>query len=300
MRGYITPMSMESLVAPLEIGVVTSTAIFGVTFLQCCMYYIEHSTNDPVFLKCLVAGLMALETLHEVLIGHLLYFYSVKSFKHPEIQGRAPWSFSGQIIVSVLLSTITQCFFAMRIYYLNGRRRFLPVTIVVIAIFLLVFASSISLMSAIATKPYTSIESVLIVNAGSVRMFVTTTCDMMITISTIYYLRKSRTPLAKTKRVINKLIRYTLNTGLLTMIFALITGIVLLIETDLYTYTPFYFITTRLYACSLISILNSRTSMQKEFIDVTRSTENTHVMLTSVGFDLYSNTYNHPNQTRLN
>lgn len=280
-------MSAESFLGPLEIAVVTSSVIFGITCMQCYRYYVQHSTNDLTPLKFLVSTLTIFEALHIALITHVLYFYTIKSYGNLTMSTGVLWSFVAQAIVSGLLSSITQCFFAIRIYYLNNHRPLIPFTIVAISLFLLAGTTYFNVLSFTASVSYRSPKNAVTIDAASMILFLMVFCDGIITTSTIYYLRKSQTrmPFASTNRVINKLIRYTLNTGLLTTIFALITGIVILVQKDMFTFTPFYLITTRLYACSVISILNSRAAVQKEFINISRETETADAVFTSVGFD---------------
>ncbi|KAN0121390.1 hypothetical protein V8E52_003286 [Russula decolorans] len=67
---------LDSLLGAFLIGVILSSIVFGVTWLQVYLYYTQHSSRDTVSLKIFVAVLTALDSLHLALLGHGLYIQS--------------------------------------------------------------------------------------------------------------------------------------------------------------------------------------------------------------------------------
>lgn len=279
-------MSAEATLGPLEIGVLLSSVVFGVTCLQCHLYFVERSANDPPALKCLVAVLMALETIYTVSLYHILYFYSVQSFGDVEKFGVVLWSFVLQRFVSCFLCTITQCFFAIRVYYLNGHRLYTPILISITSMLNITSAISVTVIGAFLPKPFTQSRIVAFGRVGTFTTLIPLSGDVIITTSTVYHLQKTRIQTIGTDRAIYKLIMYTLNTGLLITLFALMSGISTFVQREMFTYAPFDFVLSRLYACSLISVLNSRAAVQRELAQVDHSIGSGNNIFTSVAPDV--------------
>ncbi|TFY55181.1 hypothetical protein EVJ58_g8412 [Rhodofomes roseus] len=87
-------------------------------------------------------------------------------------------------------------------------------------------------------------------------------CDLLIVVTLIYYLGVRRTGFPKTKRAINLLIVYALNTCMLTTMFAVLHLITFLIYSETMVYTVFWFVLIRLYTCTTLSTLNSRETVK--------------------------------------
>ncbi|KAF8590215.1 hypothetical protein K439DRAFT_1612201 [Ramaria rubella] len=88
--------------------------------------------------------------------------------------------------------------------------------------------------------------------------------DFIIATSMIYRLNKGKTSFRRTNSAINLLIKYVLNTCLLTGFCNIVNMVLFIVESDNLIYTPFYFLLIRLYSCSLMSTLNSRDNVRKE------------------------------------
>ncbi|EJD50436.1 hypothetical protein AURDEDRAFT_160338 [Auricularia subglabra TFB-10046 SS5] len=85
-----------------------------------------------------------------------------------------------------------------------------------------------------------------------------------------------------TNRAITLLVTYTLNTGLLTTVFTILTLAVFVKTCDTtLLYTPFFFILARLYTCSFMSTLNSRKRIRRAMTK--RGAEESYVLSPGVG-----------------
>jgi len=84
--------------------------------------------------------------------------------------------------------------------------------------------------------------------------------DTFLAISLCTWLHKSRTGIKQTDALINKLIIFFVNTGLLTSVLAIAVVISSLASPDTQYFAACYFVIGRLYTNSLLALLNSRNS----------------------------------------
>ncbi|PPQ82478.1 hypothetical protein CVT26_012758 [Gymnopilus dilepis] len=82
--------------------------------------------------------------------------------------------------------------------------------------------------------------------------------DIVIAFSLCKLLHTSRTGMHRSNRMINRLILFTINTGLLTSFCALASLVSIIAAGDTYLYIAFFFCIGRLYTNTLLVTLNSR------------------------------------------
>jgi hypothetical protein len=92
-------------------------------------------------------------------------------------------------------------------------------------------------------------------------------CDIMIAAAMVFLLLRSRTGLKQTNTIVNRLVLFVVNTGLLTSLFATAAIVCLLASPHTLWYAAFFFITPRLYANSLFATLNARASIRADAFD---------------------------------
>ncbi|EIN08873.1 hypothetical protein PUNSTDRAFT_68337 [Punctularia strigosozonata HHB-11173 SS5] len=83
-------------------------------------------------------------------------------------------------------------------------------------------------------------------------------CDTAITISLTWNLRRHKTGFAATDRLVDKIIRTTVQNGLITSIWAIMDLVVYLSTVTIRRHLAFNFPLGKLYSCTLMSTLNSR------------------------------------------
>ncbi|EIN11098.1 hypothetical protein PUNSTDRAFT_133149 [Punctularia strigosozonata HHB-11173 SS5] len=106
-------------------------------------------------------------------------------------------------------------------------------------------------------------------------------CDTAITISLSLYLRRHKTGFATTDRLVDRIIRTTVQNGLITAVWA-ITDLVVYLSTPTGLHLAFNFPLGKLYSCTLMSTLNSRAGGGYErprmFPNTTDSPEKAHAL----------------------
>ncbi|PIL32312.1 hypothetical protein GSI_05558 [Ganoderma sinense ZZ0214-1] len=92
----------------------------------------------------------------------------------------------------------------------------------------------------------------------SARNAAATVTDVLLTTILVYSLHKSRTGIKRTDSMINVLIMYAVNTGLLTSAFNILCLVFGFLFPQSFTYAAVDLVSSRLYASSLLAALNSR------------------------------------------
>ncbi|KAJ7239268.1 hypothetical protein C8J57DRAFT_1372761 [Mycena rebaudengoi] len=246
---------VDDLLGPWLIGVIVSSIVFGVTCLQIYLYYTKYSSRDSKYLKLFVGFAMFVDTLHLVFISMAFYESTVTNFGDYGELGVAPWSLDAQIFVGGLLETLVQIFYAVRVWLLSGRSLLMPILIVLCSFGELALGIAYT-VGALRTAVFKNSAVNIPYATGSLAFGVA--CDFFITTSMIYWLLKGRSQFRRTNTALNTLILYTINSGLFVMIFAICCLITFLTLTTTLIYAFFFFVASRLYLCSLLSVLNSR------------------------------------------
>ncbi|KAJ7751725.1 hypothetical protein B0H14DRAFT_2756576 [Mycena olivaceomarginata] len=254
---------LDSLLGAAFIGILVSTAVYGITCLQGYIYYTENSSGDKRYLKTFVGVLILLDTFHVILLGIFYYRYSVTNFgDYIQLQAISTWSLLAQVVVEDIIALMVQFFFAYRIYQLS-KNWIIPVIICILSIGQ--FGCGIRFtVTAVGVKVTESARTKTWTISG---MAISAACDVVITASMIYYLwsEKRQVKLSRgMNRTINSLMRYSLNTGFLTTVFALATAITFVENETAFIYGPFFFVLSRMYACSFLAVLNTRHHLREK------------------------------------
>ncbi|KAF7296353.1 hypothetical protein HMN09_01105400 [Mycena chlorophos] len=245
----------------LLIGLVLSAVLFGVSTVQVYIYH-GRFPDDRVRLKALVAFLWLMEGAHLGMITNLAYTWMVTDFGQPELMlGRIPRSLSGTIIVTSVISVTVQGFFSYRIYALS--RSWLAtvfsysITLVRLGLGTSIFALSLTAPSLAA---FNAQYQWLLITLWSL----TAAGDITITLALVYLLWRQRSKvMSHTTQLLDKVIKWTVETGVTTSLFTTLMLICFHTMPDNLVWMAFFFIEARLFVNSLLAALNSRTVLRE-------------------------------------
>ncbi|KAH9043585.1 hypothetical protein EDB84DRAFT_1559187 [Lactarius hengduanensis] len=287
----------------LFIGVILSAIVYGITWQQGYAYYTIHGNKDPLFLKILVSLLMVVDSVNLAFAAHGSYITSITNFGDYAADTHMPWSIPSIGITGMFLEVLIQHFYAYRVYRLSKGSLYMPVVIIVLSLtafcayksnFLLNFVSinrkiypqpldNFFVLACMRGK-YQTLGRVAKSDFGSraitpneteahskLRFFIASVamqvaCDMIITTSMVCYLLNTRTNIPRTDSILNTLALYTISCGTLTAISAIACLIMVSIYQHNWIYLPFYILQVRLYSCSFMSVLNSRSHIRRKFM----------------------------------
>ncbi|KAH9178248.1 hypothetical protein EDB89DRAFT_1930195 [Lactarius sanguifluus] len=99
---------VDNILGVFFLGVIFSSILYGVIWLQVYSYFSQHCKGDGIFLKCFVALLLILDTLQLALVVHGFYVAGVTNFGDYLANLRPSWFF---------VTCSVQQFYAWRIYH---------------------------------------------------------------------------------------------------------------------------------------------------------------------------------------
>ncbi|KIK52347.1 hypothetical protein GYMLUDRAFT_251289 [Collybiopsis luxurians FD-317 M1] len=257
--------TLDNTLGALFNGVIVGAALWGVGSLQLYIYFYKFP-KDRLLLKSTVLAAWIFDSVHQALISHIIYYYLVQHFFDPAALEHYVWSQNYQPLFEALTGFIVQSFFVYRIFTLSKGSYILTAipSLLVIA----KLACSLSYVGQ-GSRLTTTTQFVHDLRPISEAINgVTAAGDITITILLCWLLYHSRTSISRTNYVINRLILYTVNTGALTSICAIITLILAHTMPTNLIYGPLYYIIARLYVNSMLATLNARSALQSKLGDV--------------------------------
>ncbi|KAI0642537.1 hypothetical protein C8Q79DRAFT_1013219 [Trametes meyenii] len=248
--------ALDNTFGALLIGTFGGLVLFGVTLHQGYRYIrFPAYDKDAFYIKCTVAVVLILETIHSVLAMHVCYHYLVTKYFQPLALLKGTWSADALPALTGLIVAVTQAFFARRLFLLN--RKFAAAVVFALGLLLGELGFSIACTVEAFIQPdifhVQNLQWLSIVALGLI-----IGADMLLTTLLTFTLYRSRTGFKSTDSVLNILIFYTINNGLLT-------GTLSIVSLFMAIYYPHSLITDGLniciakaYANSLLSVLNHR------------------------------------------
>ncbi|KAI0777660.1 hypothetical protein BD413DRAFT_609978 [Trametes elegans] len=252
-------ISLDSTLGAAFLGDIAASCFYGVTVVQTYLYY-TRSGSDRLYLKFLVFVLWALDSLHLALVTHTVYTYVVKDFGNFLAIEVPTWSVLAQIVVTGVSDLIVRAIYCERVWKLSKRNWFLVGVIGVTS--LVVFGGSIAFAVrgfSIPDYPALSeISDILYVSLGAGVL-----ADVLIAASMCALLAQRRTGFAGTDSMVRVLILYSINTGALTSICALLCLVTYATMPDNFVFIAFYFVLPKLFLNSLLATLNARKPLRE-------------------------------------
>ncbi|KIJ70461.1 hypothetical protein HYDPIDRAFT_23564 [Hydnomerulius pinastri MD-312] len=245
------------------IGVVISATLYGVTCVQTWYYYGRYP-SDPWYIKLLVGAVLLSDTAHQALITHTVYTYLVTDFGQYADLGTLVWSLIVEVLFNGFTALIVQSFLAMRVYRLSNKSILATGSVMALVIgeFILVVIYVSKGLKFQTFAELTELKALsMSVNA------VAAAGDVLIAIFLCTLLQNSRTGFRRSDTMINKLIVFSINTGLLTSICAVASLISIGVWPSTFIYIAFYFCLGRLYCNSLLATLNARKGLRGDSRD---------------------------------
>ena len=251
------PPNIELLFGPFLLGTFVNMILYGILVVQTYFYYQTYKKDTP-WIKYLVLYVFLVETINTGCDMAMIYQPLIIDFGLPDATKYFPRMFAAEPVVIIAVSTPIQLFFAWRIKLLTKSN----VLFGVITLF--------SLASAVGGT-WTTIRIVQVKlfsrkpelhTSALVWFLAAVVADFLITTILVMNLSKRKTGFSQTDDAIAKIIRMTVQTGMLTAFFAV--GDVVFFMTLPHTALNFLWdlALSKLYANCLLSTLNARSQLQ--------------------------------------
>ncbi|KAJ7054989.1 hypothetical protein C8F01DRAFT_467569 [Mycena amicta] len=261
----VNPAPQTQAIGPLEIGVLLAFALFGVTTSQYYTYFCRFP-NDSRKLKFFVCIVWLCETTHVISIAHTLYTSSVLDYNHPEGLVYVPTSILVSFFANGLNSAFIQAFFGLRIYRFSDCTRYYKIVPVVIWIlaaaqFVLAFLPIIAgeLLGPIALVDFLTEQNWSVYST----MAISIACDFLIVFGLVYCLWRQRVfAQNRTLVIVDKLIAWTIETGLITSTAATLELILFCTNAFDWRWLAIDCLLSGLFSNTLLANLNSRATLR--------------------------------------
>jgi hypothetical protein len=209
-------------------------------------------------MKSIVALLWILDTFHQALLIMAIYHYTVTNWGDVAVLGITTWTLEIQIMVGNIITSIVQCFFAFRIWRLSEKNWVLTGAIVILSVCQLGLGTAVCFVTGFhGGSTQNTVQKKEKLGTGTA-LSSDIACDLVITVSMVYYLHKNRTGFKRTDTMIDMLVTYSIRTCLLITVCTLSSLITFFVFPNEIIYGAFYFVACRLYVGSFLSTLNAR------------------------------------------
>ncbi|KAJ6529751.1 hypothetical protein B0H19DRAFT_1384880 [Mycena capillaripes] len=256
----VVSLNPDTTLGAYQIGVLVLYVLFGVTTAQMYIYFTRFP-EDCIRLKVLVAFVWACELAHTLCVGYGLYVWTISEYGHPElIFGHSNTSLAVAVVFSGLIGSSVQGFFSFRIYSLSGRV-YIPLFICIMSLWRLL-SSILVLTGTLRSGTVEGAEGqwgwALLASWS-----VSAANDLAITVALVAILIRQRTYVQKRTVVpVDKLIAWTIETGMLTSACGILMLICFVTMRNNYTFLTFFAVEARMFSNSLLASLNSRETLR--------------------------------------
>ncbi|KAK0236476.1 hypothetical protein EDD85DRAFT_643160 [Armillaria nabsnona] len=246
---------IAELTGPFIVGCLLNWGLFGTLSVQLYLYYLAFP-NDRRFTKYLVYGIYVIESVQTMLIAHDMFARFGYGFGDIDALTKTYFNWLTVPIMSAVAACVGQVFYAYRIFVVS-KSRIIPILVICVSL--------TSFVAAIITGVY-SFQAGNVTKENNRKMYITAgiwcgasaLCDILIAICMTYYLMRRTTNFRRTRILVTKIIRLTIETGSVTAVVALLTFILFIA----FPHQPFRvapaLLMPKLYANAVYMVLNSR------------------------------------------
>ncbi|CDO77359.1 hypothetical protein BN946_scf184787.g8 [Trametes cinnabarina] len=231
------------------IGGSLSTAVFGITVLQAYVYYRRYG-KDSLSLKSLVAVLVLLDTLTTIFTIHGLYSYVVDDYLNPPALLFVVWP----------MRNMALGYFCQRLWILS--RKNIAFTGLILLLALGNIGAGIGFTALMQINP-----SVFTFGTTKARILIgvcngcSSLCDILIASGLCYYLHTGRSGVKQSNKLIDKLMLYAIQRGVLTTVCQILHLATSLALPKSFIFMIFVLPEGKLYTNCFLATLNVRQSL---------------------------------------
>jgi len=294
------PEFNPNVIGGLEIGVLLATLLYGMGTVQTYLYY-RNFPKDSRRMKTTIAVIWIAETGHSICISWGIYNMTITHYGAPPNLISIPHGFASAAAFGAIIHPLVQATFTYRIYQLS-QNVYISVLCWSISVYILVctlvfVGTSVTFASPLTIELMNKYEDKwgwLIFSLFTASAFV----DVMIAGSCCYFLQVNRSrALKRTASIIDKLMKWTIETGLVTSITAIVVVICFATMRDNYAWLAVFISMTGLYPNSLLALLNGRLELanRERMALISQSTETG--LTNAIRFAADTDVENPPKQT---
>ncbi|KIM55389.1 hypothetical protein SCLCIDRAFT_1221229 [Scleroderma citrinum Foug A] len=237
---------------PFFIGVAINILLYGIMITQMYLYYSTYK-RDHVWVRFFVAFLFLADTVNTLFDFVYIYQSLVNHFGDSQWLATANWVFATDPFMTGFISGSVQLFFAWRIYVLTKNRLVVSAVVLLsVASFLGSVGTTVGTLMTPAFVQFQKFEVIVIIWLACAAC-----ADVIIATALVLHLRSHKSGIPATDDVIDRVIRLTMQTGLVTSLWATV-NLVLYLTISSGLHLLFNVPLAKLYTNSLMSSLNAR------------------------------------------
>ncbi|KAL4244633.1 hypothetical protein ABKN59_009175 [Abortiporus biennis] len=251
---------LDNTLGALFIGLIAAAILFGITCVQMYTYFMVSMKKDRIVLRSLVAFLGFLDALDLICVAHVAYFFTITNYANPSALGSVPWSVEGFNIIANLNDVIIRGILIDRIWKVSKNKY-----LVAGLWFGNLAASGFSLSSSIRVEIIHNLEDLdPIFWLFCVVYSLIAIEDTVLAATLCVILWGKKTGFKRTDTQINKLMRYSIHTGVLTSMVAICIVITYTAMPHNFVFIGIYVTLPKFYLNALLATLNGRDSVRAD------------------------------------
>ncbi|KIJ66549.1 hypothetical protein HYDPIDRAFT_26888 [Hydnomerulius pinastri MD-312] len=242
---------------PLVLGGLLAFGLSGCVNMQFIVYWQIYS-SESWRTKALVILTWWLDLCHSAFVAIAIWDSLIVPYGDLSTIDMIPWSVGPTVELTAMVTFTTQSFFAYRIYRLQKQKLTVAGPVAILA-FIRLVAASVSMAEMIRLKRYTTFVHPFPSWVFTLGLCLSALVDIVITTFLCYFLRRNRSMVQSTNRIIDTLTVWTVQNGA-AAIASLICWTVM---PQNRIFLGLHFVVGKLYANSLLATLNSRNKIRK-------------------------------------
>ncbi|KAG1755404.1 hypothetical protein EDB19DRAFT_1901621 [Suillus lakei] len=233
------------MIGPVVLGALVNACLFGCLIVQTYVYYANFA-NDHRAIKFTVAAVFASQIAHVICVSSSLWNVAVSAYDDPLRLQVFPWGADATILFTAITGVLVESSFAFRLWKLSK-----SLSLPLLSLALCLVAKLASLLIAVKAFMMTNLatfahdQNMLITLSLTSRVV----CELILTMAIAWYLRKQR----GTTSVIDRLVLWTIETGLITSLIAVLVMSFFLAMKQNYIWVGLYAILASVNANSLLA-----------------------------------------------
>ncbi|KAJ6527214.1 hypothetical protein DFH09DRAFT_163825 [Mycena vulgaris] len=247
---------VQLTLGPLIAGTFSAVGLSAIVGFQTFLYFQIYGPKDEMRYKLLVAGVWLVDAAHTVFICLTTWDYAIPHFGDKEYLAVISEWYPAHLLTTLLATLTANLFYTWRVHKMSKANWYLTVLILMLCA-VRTTCAFILLYAELRYRRWAAVyEHFLVVRALS---FVSSAvADIVISAARYYYLRELKRGYIQTREVVDTVVVFTINDGLLTSTTAItMMGCVLAMHTN-FVWIGLFFNLAPLFANSILATLNLR------------------------------------------
>ncbi|KAF9522325.1 hypothetical protein CPB83DRAFT_864613 [Crepidotus variabilis] len=254
----LIPYNVVQTTGPLLLGHLLNWFLFGLLSLQIYIYYLSFP-DDSLSSQALSYGVYLFELAQTIILTQAAFRVFAQGYGNLHILDEVGTNWLSAPIMGGIVAFVAQAFYARRIWILS-KSIMVPLIILLLATISLAGAIALGVAAKLAASvgKFVGTESRVLSIVTGIWNGGSCLCDILIATSMTVYLTRRNSSIPRTRQLVKRIIRLTIETGTLTAVVALLNLILALLPNHPTYYRVVAGCLGKLYANSMMAVFNNR------------------------------------------